>query len=156
MRNDAPENDDDSVVKFDIAVKVESRCGNTIVVPSLWGVEDEGDVLRLTSSDGHARITVLTFTVEGSVTFSEFQDLLLVGLDGEWEDSVWTDVDINGNCAKKKCLYPTDDDAPHAWNVYALRSGEYLHGVLVQAEPLVLRLNGGFYEELVRSFQGCA
>jgi hypothetical protein len=156
MPHDAPDGNDESVVKHDMFVEFESRCGNRIVHPSSWAVEDQGDSLQLTSPDGQVRITVLTFTVDGSGSFSDFQNLVVSSLEGDWQDSSWTHVDINGIGAKKKCLSPTDESDSNAWLVYALQTGEYFHAILVRASPLVMELNGGFYEEVARSFKGCS
>jgi hypothetical protein len=136
-------------------IEFRSELGNSIVVPSRWSAEDRGASFTITSEDGHAVISALTFAVKGSGSLDAFQDLMVSSqCDGEWQDSPWADIEIGGVMARKRILLPVDDGTDSAWRVYALRNGECYHAILLNSSPIVMELNGDFYETLVQSFKG--
>ncbi|HUG93065.1 MAG TPA: hypothetical protein VML55_19650 [Planctomycetaceae bacterium] len=142
-------------------VEFRSHIGNTIVYPCFWAVEDNGNVFGLKSPDGHAVINVFTFTVAGSGSFEEFRDLMLSLAPGDWEESPWVDVDFVDTTASKRHLLSPDEDAAFSWEgssyrLYAQQNGECYHAILLEARPIVMQLNGDFFEEFIRSFRGIA
>lgn len=144
-----------SKVQSDSFVEFKSQLGNTIVILSQWkSEEDDGNVFRLTSPDGHATIHVHTFTVAGSGTLTQFQDVMLSDFEGNWQDSDWSEVEIGEAVARKRVLMPVDDKQGMSWLIYVLRSGECYHAIFVNANPVAMELNSGFYDEVVRSFKG--
>jgi hypothetical protein len=145
--------DDRAIVKEVAFVEFKSQLGNTIVHPQ-WSAEDNGDAFSLTSPDGQAVINVLTFTVEGTGTLRDFQDMMVSQVEGKWRDSDWTDVVIGGVNSKRRELISSDENANSMWRVYVLQSGECYHAVFLNASSLVMEANGGFYDEVVSSFKG--
>jgi hypothetical protein len=66
-------------------------------------------------------------------------------------------VEIGGVTADKAEIDPIeedDDDAAQAWRLYVLRVGRYYHALCLRASPMILTLNGGFYESVICSFKG--
>ncbi len=146
--------DDGPVVKQDTFVEFKSQLGNTIVHPSEWLPGDTGDAFSLASPDGRAIINVLTFTVEGTGTLGEFQDMMVSQIDGDRRDSEWTDIDIGGINAKQRQLDSTDENGKSSWRVYVLQNDKCYHAIFLNASSLVMELNGGVYENVIRSFKG--
>jgi hypothetical protein len=54
----------------------------------------------------------------------------------------------------RRDLVPIPETAEHRWRVYVVQTGKMYHAIIVQASSLGMKLNGGFYDELVRSFHG--
>lgn len=151
---DAMTADNESVVNQDTFVEFKSQLGNTIVYPSQWTPKDKGDAFSLASPDGQAVINALTFTAEGTGTLAEFQDMMVSQIDGDGAIPKWTDIDIGGITAQKRQLDSRDEDAESSWRVYVLQNGECYHAIFLNASTLVMDLNGGFYENVIRSFKG--
>lgn len=147
-------NADDDRVKQDTFIEFKSHIGNTIVVPSQWDIDDEGDAFRLESPDGQAMIIAQTFTVDGSGTIDEFQDFVLSRIDGDWADSSWEDVVVGGTNARKRQLDSNDENAEFSWSVYVLRKGECYHAICLNATSIAMLMNGEFYEDLIKTFNG--
>ena len=80
--------------------------------------------------------------------------MMVSQIDGEWRDSAWTDIDIGGIDANKIHLDSIDENAESSWRVYVLKTGECYHAIFLNASTLVIELNGGFYENVIRSFKG--
>jgi hypothetical protein len=146
--------EDEPIIGDDVFVQFTSQVGNRIVHPSQWTTEDNGDAFTLTSPDEQAVVSVLTFTVEGSGTLSEFQLTVVSGLEGDWHDSEWTDIEIGGMSAKKRHLVSRDKNAETCWRVYVVRNGELYHAILLNASLLAMEINGEFYESFIQSFLG--
>lgn len=140
----------------DTFVEFISRIGNRIVYPSQWSVEDGGDHLILKSPDGRAIINIQTYTAEGSGSFEVFQERIASSLKGKWKPSEWREVAFAGNVVgRSKQLDPVDDRGGNApWRIYAIAIGECFHTVLLNATSEGMALNGVFYENFLRSFDG--
>lgn len=145
---------DRPAIKKDTFIEFESEIGNTIVCLSQWSFEDKGDVFSLTSPDEQAIINVLTFTVEGSDSQEQFQDRIVKGLSGDWRESEWKEIAIGDVVARKRHLDPLDEKSESAYRVYVLRCGELYHAILVNASPMIMTLNGDFYESVIKTFKG--
>ncbi len=146
--------DDESAVKQDTFIEFKSQLGNTILHPSQWTVEDNGDLFTILSPDEQAVIRVLTFTVEGTGSMADFQETMVAGVSGDWKVSEWTDIEIDGVTGQRAQMTPTDESVESSFRIYALRSGDCYHSIVVHASPLVMALNGEFYEKIVKSFKG--
>ena len=129
--------------------------GNTLTLPSQFRADEKGHTWTLTSPDGNTKINVITFTVEGSGSREDFKKLLEKSIDndGPWKDSAWAPVRLANVDAVTREFDPTDKEGPSAWLIYVIQSGDYYHAILVQASPLVMELNGGFYRDQIRSFK---
>ncbi len=145
---------DNTIFGQDTFIKFQSQIGNTINYPSQWLTEDEGDTFRLWSPDGHAVISVATFTVAGSGSLEEFQETMVSSIKGDWRRSEATTIDIDGKAALTLQLDPQDKNGESSWRVYVLRDGDFYHSLVLNASSLVMEVNGGFYEELIRTFKG--
>jgi hypothetical protein len=148
----------EGVIKRDVMVKIRSRIGNTIVLPSQWtsvdSALDGGYSFLLSSPDGQAAINILSFTAEGIDDVTEFRTLIVSQMEGDWQKSEWEKVDFGGVTGMKRHLTSADEDAESAWRVYVLQNGECYHAILLHASSAMMLLNGGFYEECIRSFKG--
>ena len=70
------------------------------------------------------------------------------------QDMLMGKVDFGGVTGMKRYLTSADEDAESAWRVYVLQNGECYHAILLHASSAMMLLNGGFYEECIRSFKG--
>ncbi|GAA4468804.1 hypothetical protein [Novipirellula rosea] len=138
----------------DLFIEFKSRLGNSIVHPSQWRTEDNGDSFTLASPDDQAVITALTFTVEGTGAMTDFQSIIESQIDGDWADSPWNDFIIGDAIAMRRKLVPSDDSGDTEWLIYTTQRGDCYHALMLNASSLALALNGDFYENIVRSFVG--
>ena len=143
-----------SGIKTDTTTEFRSRIGNSIVLPSQWTAEDKGDTFILTSPDSYATINIFSFTVEGSGTIADFRELMVAQVPGEWKESEWEEVDFDGVPGQKRRLTSVDENAEAAWCVYVLQTGQFYHALILRSWEAMMVLNGGFYEECIRSFKG--
>jgi hypothetical protein len=141
----------------DTFIELRSRIGNRITCPSEWSAEDEGAWWTIT--DGQAVLAIYTCTVEGSGSPAEFREMMASSLakdPAQWRPIGWRTVDIGGVNADKGEIDPVDEesDAAQAWRLYVLQIGRHYHALCLRASPMILTLNGGFYESVVRTFKG--
>ena len=141
----------------DTYVKFTSHLGNSFVAPSLWTTTDKGDTFSLKSPDGQAIIYAIMYTSEGSGSLEEFGETMASGLlpDGArgWKPSKWTTVRIGEHDAQKRDLVPVPK-SHQQWRLYVVDAGEFYHAVILNASEVAMTLNGGFYENIVRTFDG--
>jgi len=45
-------------------------------------------------------------------------------------------------------------ESDQAWRIYVLDGGRFYHVIVLNASSTAMALNGGFYENVVRSFEG--
>jgi hypothetical protein len=145
---------DEPNVNQDTFVEFTSQIGNTIVIPSQWSQDNDGGRFRLESPDGQALIMGLTSTDDGTGELTEFGDMMVERIDGDWKDAQWEVTEIGGGNARKKKLQPQDEDVEFHWIIYVLRKGQCLHAICLNASPDALFLNEEFYEDLVKTFNG--
>jgi hypothetical protein len=154
VREGAPQAD---VVKSDRFVKFTSHLGSSFTAPSQWTMSEEGTTFSLKSPDGHAVISAMVFTAEGSGTLEEFRELTASSLLPKnatgWKDSPWSKIKLRDADAWKRELVPAPP-GDEEWRVYLLHTGVYYHAVVLHATSVVMPLNGDFYEDIVRSFEG--
>jgi len=139
-------------------LELRSHLGSTIVCPSRWTQEDNGDTWKITSEDGQATITIWVFRVAATGTMDQFKSMMVDSImrEKKWKKlTEWTGVQIGDDPAWKVRLGSGDDAASESWGVFVLRTGEYYHAIVLATSPTVLRFNGGFYEDVIRSFRGC-
>ena len=146
----------DSAVQQDTFVKRTSHLGNSFVVPSLFTTTDKGDTFSLKSPDGQAIIHAIIFTAEGSGTFEEFQAMLASDLVPEktWKPSQWTPFKLgDGHDAQKRDFVPVGE-SDQQWRLYAVDGDKFYHAILLNASSPMMTLQGGFYDNIIRSFEG--
>jgi hypothetical protein len=152
----ASDSDADDVVQKSTYVEFESHVGCVIVAPEFFELDDRGSLFVL--SDGQAQVVVQVYSVEGSGLPEEFRKLMLETLkerDGPWREGEEAVVEIGGAYASKDVLEPVDEDdeaAETIWH-YTLPGERYYYSLMIRSSPMIVRLNGGFYEGLVRSFR---
>lgn len=144
-------------VRSDTFVKFTSHLGSSFTAPSQWTMTDEGSTFSLKSPDGHAVISAMVFTAEGSGSLEDFRELtastLLPKTATGWKDSQWSTIKLKGSDAWKRELVPIPA-GDEEWRLYVMGAGPYYHAVVVHATSVVMPLNGEFYEDIVRSFEG--
>jgi hypothetical protein len=141
-------------VTQDIYVEFKSRAGNSIVHPSQWRTEDNGDSFTVSSPDDQAIITALTFTVDGTGPMIEFQSMIESQIDGNWIDSQWSESEIGDTIAMRRKLASSEDSVDSEWVIYTMQRGNCYHAIFLNASSLAMSLNGDFYENIIRSFVG--
>jgi hypothetical protein len=139
-------------------IEFRSHIGNTIVAPDFWTSEDFGSRYVLRTSDNHAVIWLLTFTVEGSGTIEAFRDWVMLDRvpadPSAWKSSEWSPVMIGQDQACMRDLVSNDPQAKSQWRLYVLQAGKYYHVAAINVSTLTAVLNLGFYHDVVRSFCG--
>jgi hypothetical protein len=146
-----------SPVQRDRYIKFTSHLGNSFVAPSQWTTEDEGNTFSLKSPDGHAVIHTIIYTSEGSGSLDDFRQTMTTGLlpknASHWKDSKWTEIKIGEVQASKRDLVPVPA-TDHEWRLYVVDGGKYYHAIVLNASTTAMALNGEFYENIVRTFEG--
>ena len=146
-----------AVVQQDTYVKVTSHLGNSFVAPSQWTVTDKGDTFSLETPDGQAFIHAIIFRSEGSGSLQEFRETMTSSLLPKtatgWKPSDWTTIKLGDHDAQKRDLIPVPE-SDQQWRLYVVDGGKFYHAVILNASNTAMGLNGGFYENIVRSFEG--
>lgn len=141
----------------DTYVKHASHPGNSFVAPSQWSTTDSGDTFSLKSPDGQAIIHAIMFTSEGSGSLTEFRERMAAGLlpknATEWKASDWTAIKLGDREAQKRNLIPVPE-SHQQWRLYVVDGGRFYHAIILNASNEAMTLNGGFYENIVRTFDG--
>ncbi len=147
----------ESAVGTDTYVKVTSHLGNSFVTPSQWTTTDKGDTFSLTSPDGQAIIHAIMFTAQGSGSIKEFRQTMASGLLPKeataWKASDWTSIKLGERDAEKRDLIPVPE-SHQQWRLYVLDNGRFYYAIVLNASNTAMTLNGGFYENIVRTFNG--
>lgn len=142
------------VEKVGTYVEFKSELGNKLICPSTWEMEDDGEVFRVSVPNGQAVINVHTYSIKGSGTLAEFQELMVSSIDGDWESSAWAPIKIGDVKAQKRSLVSKDPNAESAWRMYVMQQGDCYHAILLSAWTDILALNGDFYENVIKTFKG--
>jgi hypothetical protein len=146
-----------SAVRQDTFVKVTSHLGNSFVAPSQWTTTDKGDTFSLESPDGRAVIHAIMFAAEGSGPLQAFRETIASGLlpsgATAWKASDWTPIKLGGRDAQKRELVPVPE-SKQGWRLYVMDAGRFYHAIILNASADAMALNGGFYEDIVRTFDG--
>jgi hypothetical protein len=147
----------ESAVQQDTYVKFTSHLGNSFVAPSQWTTTDKGDTFSLKSPDGKAIIHAIMFTAEGSGPLNEFRETMASGLLPKeatgWKASNWTTIKLGEVDAGKRELIPVPE-SHQQWRLYVMDGGKFYHAIVLNASADAMTLNGGFYENIVRTFNG--
>jgi hypothetical protein len=156
-RKEAAVQKKESAVQQDTYVKVTSHLGNSFVAPSQWTTTDKGDTFSLKCPDGQAFIHAIVYTSEGSGTLQQFRETMTSGLLPKtataWKPSDWTSIKFGESDAQKRDLTPVPE-SDQAWRIYVMDGGRFYHVIVLNASSTAMALNGGFYENVVRSFDG--
>ena len=147
----------ESAVQQDTYVKFTSHLDNSFVAPSQWTSTDKGDTFSLKSPDGAAIIHAIMYTSEGSGTLKEFGETMASGLLPKgataWKASDWTTIKLGDRDAQKRDLIPIPE-SHQQWRLYVMDGGKFYHAIILNALNDAMTLNGGFYENIVRTFNG--
>ena len=146
-----------AAVQQDTFVKFTSHLGNSFVAPSQWTATDNGDTYSLKSPDGQAIIHAIMFTAKGSGSIDEFRETMASGLLPKdatgWSPSSWTTIKFGSIDAGKRELIPAPP-SHQQWRLYVVDGGKFYHAIILNASVEAMTLNGGFYENIVRTFDG--
>jgi hypothetical protein len=143
---------------IDVLAEFKSELGNKITCPASWNARDDGDTWTITSTDGHAKILVLSFTVEGTGSKDEFDRMIVESVEREHQVQRVSDGEFSMKsfAAKRTDLAADAKQDEISRVIFTLQAGELYHAIILSATPLAMQLNRGFYEEAIASFQGAS
>ena len=129
-----------------------SKLGNRIVCPSRWNEVDKGDTWLLQVPDNQTTITILSFTVAGTGSLAQFQEMVVGAVDkeGKLERSTWTAIKVGDVDATEMNL----SDGVNSWRLVTLQSGACYHALILECPKLIMDLNADFYEKVLCTFKG--
>jgi hypothetical protein len=66
----------------------------------------------------------------------------------------WTTIELNEKRVARKCALNPVSELDSAWWFYGVDGGLFYHAIYLRVSKLVLTVNGEFYENIVRTFDG--
>lgn len=141
----------------DTYIKFTSHLGNSFVAPARWTSVDNGDTFSVKSTDGQAAIHSIMYTAEGSGSITDFRETMASRLLPEgatrWKETPWTTIGIGEQEAQKRDLIPVPE-SHQQWKLFVVDGGKFYHAIIVNASNISMILNGGFFENIVQTFNG--
>jgi hypothetical protein len=143
----------------DAYVTFTSYLGNSFTAPSRFTAEDkEKFFFTLTSPDGHVEINAITFAAHNTGSLRAFGEMMVEDVRPKsvkaWKPSGWSTITLaDGREARKIELVP-DAGSERQWRLYIVDGGQLYHAILLGAPDAIMGLEGGRYEDIVRTFDG--
>ncbi len=145
--------------RADAYLKFTSYLGNSFTAPSTFTAEDKDKFFfTLTSPDGHVWIHAITFAAHNMGSLRAFGEMMVEDVRPKsvkvWKPSGWSTITLaDGRDARKIELVP-DAESGRQWRLYIVDGGQLYHAILLAAPDAIMRLDGGRYEDIVRTFDG--